>query len=51
MSQLLKSVPQGGYDHFLVLLGTSSIWFTEKAFFKIIKYFFNILNCAEKYVI
>ena len=32
--------PQGGYDYFLLQLGESSIWFTEKPIFKIIIYFF-----------
>ena len=37
--------------YFLLLLGKLSIWFTEKHFFKIIKYFFNTLKCVAKYVI
>ena len=30
----------GGYDYFLLLIGNSSIWFTEKHFFKTSKYVF-----------
>ena len=29
---------QGGYDYFLLLLGKSSIWFTEKHILKFLKY-------------
>ena len=34
--------PRGGDDYFLLLLGKWLIWFTEKLFFKIYIYNFNI---------
>ena len=41
------TISQGGFDYFLLLLGKSSIWFTEKHVFKIIIYFLIYWNVPQ----